>query len=235
MNVKALAAQFCYTVFRGNAVLEGGVHAKKLVMEDLVQNVHILFDERAVPSPYDSFLSLELPRSAEVGSTTRRPPSLVGEIPTSTRSSFSSPHSESPVERRLAPLLGLSLSQTLREGVETTTQEQVIPGARGTQAVETLDGSLPEAVSLPPTSAAEWWLPHPGLHQHPEAQTIPPSRPESVLSSTSDFSFSAASLISGTEFPPSPAASLLSGTIDSPPSPSASLLSSMGTFSPTIS
>ncbi|KAH9055026.1 Rho GTPase activation protein, partial [Lactarius vividus] len=46
MTVKALAAQFCYTVFRGNAVLEGG----KLVMEDLIQNVHILFEERAVPS-----------------------------------------------------------------------------------------------------------------------------------------------------------------------------------------
>ncbi|KAH8989319.1 hypothetical protein EDB86DRAFT_1903013 [Lactarius hatsudake] len=233
MNVKALAAQFCYTVFRGNAVLEGGAHAKKLVMEDLIQNVHILFDERAVPSPYGSFLSPELPRSAEVGSTTRRPPSLVGEIPMSSRSSFSSSHSESPVERRLTPLLGLSLSQTLREGVETTTQEQVIPGARGT--VEMLDGSSPEAASLPLTSTAEWWLPHPGLHHHSGTPTIPLSRPESVLSSASDFSLSAASLISGAEFPPSPAASLLSGTIDSPPSPTASLLSSMGTFSPTIS
>ncbi|KAH9029682.1 hypothetical protein EDB85DRAFT_1508451 [Lactarius pseudohatsudake] len=234
MNVKALAAQFCYTVFRGNAVLEGGVHAKKLVMEDLIENVHILFDERAVPSPYGSFLSPELPRSAEVGPTTRHPPSLVGQFPTSTRSSFSS-HSEPPVERRLTSLLGLSLSQSLREAMETTTQEQVIPGARGTQAIEMLDGSSPEAASLPPTSTAEWWLPHPGLHQHPGTPTIPPSRPESVLSSTSDFSLSAASLISGTEFPSSPVASLLSGTTDSPPSPAASLLSSMGTFSPTIS
>ncbi|KAH9037702.1 hypothetical protein EDB84DRAFT_1675592 [Lactarius hengduanensis] len=209
----------------------------KLVMEDLIENVHILFDERAVPSPYGSFLSPELPQSAEVGSTTRHPLSLqvVGEIPTSTRSSFSSSHSESPVERRLIPLLGLSLSQTLREGMETTTQEQVIPGARGTQAIEMLDGSSPEAASLPPTSTAEWWLPHSGLHQHTGTPTIPSSRPESVLSSASDFSLSAASLISSTEFPPSPAASLLSGTTDSPPSPVESLLSSMGTFSPTMS
>ncbi|KAH9029694.1 Rho GTPase activation protein [Lactarius pseudohatsudake] len=28
MNVKTLAAQFCYSVFRGNTILEGGVHAK---------------------------------------------------------------------------------------------------------------------------------------------------------------------------------------------------------------
>ena len=28
MTVEALAAQFCYTVLRGNAVLEGGAHAK---------------------------------------------------------------------------------------------------------------------------------------------------------------------------------------------------------------
>ncbi|KAH9169274.1 hypothetical protein EDB89DRAFT_1488326 [Lactarius sanguifluus] len=198
MNVKALAAQFCYTVFRGNAVLEGGVHTKKLVMEDLIQNAYTLFDES--------------------------PP----------QSSFSTPQSDSPVEGRLTSLLGLSLSQTPKEEAETTTQEQVIPGA---QAIETLlNGSPPEAVSsLPSVPAVEWWLPHPGLHQHPEAPTMPPSRPESVLSSASDFSLCATSSISGAEFPPSPAATLLSDTTDSPPSPTTSLLSSMGTSSPTIS
>ncbi|KAH9037707.1 hypothetical protein EDB84DRAFT_1129609 [Lactarius hengduanensis] len=128
MNVKALAAQFCYTVFRGNAVLEGGVHAKKLVMEDLIENVHILFDERAVPSPYGSFLSPELPQSAEVGSTTRHPLSLVGEIPSSTRSSFSSSHSESPMERRLTSLLGLSLSQTLGKVWRQLRKNRSFPG-----------------------------------------------------------------------------------------------------------
>ncbi|KAH8986374.1 Rho GTPase activation protein [Lactarius akahatsu] len=45
MTVGALAGQFCYTVFRGNPVLKDGVHAKKLVMEDLIHNAHTLFDE----------------------------------------------------------------------------------------------------------------------------------------------------------------------------------------------
>ncbi|KAH8986370.1 hypothetical protein EDB92DRAFT_1949284 [Lactarius akahatsu] len=232
MSVKALAGQFCYTILRGNAVLEGG----KLIMEDLIENAHTLFDECTVPSPYSSFSSPELSRPAEVGSTTQHRPGLIGGGPTSTQSSFSASYSDTPVKGCITALLGLSSSQTLKEGVETTTREQVIPGVRGTQAVETLlDGSPPEAASLPPTSTTEWWLPHPGLHQHRGAPTIPPSRPESVLSSASDFSLSAASSISGAEFPPSPAASFLSGTTDSPPSPSASLLSSMGTFSPTIS
>ncbi|KAH9051869.1 hypothetical protein EDB87DRAFT_1836128 [Lactarius vividus] len=234
MGVKALAGQFCYTIFRGNTISEGGV--PKLIMEDLIKNVHTLFDERTpprVPSPYGSVSSPELSQSAGVGPTTRHRPGLVEGIPTSTQSPFSISHSDTSVEGCLTPLLGLSLSQTLKDGMETTTQEQVIPWARGTHAVETLSGGSPlEAVSPPPTSATEWWLPHPGQHRRLEAPTIPPSRPESALSSTSDFSLSAASFISGTEFPSSPTASLLSGTTDSPP---ASLLSSMGTFSPTIS
>ncbi|KAH9038034.1 Rho GTPase activation protein [Lactarius deliciosus] len=237
MSVKALAGQFCYTILRGNTVSEGGVHVKKLIMEDLIQNAHTLFDERTPPrvtSPYGSVLRPELSQSAEVGSTTRHRPGLLQEIPSSTQSSFSTSHSDISAEGRLTPLLGLSLSQSLK-GTETTTQEQDIPRARGTQAVETfLDGSPLEVASLPPTSAIEWWLPHPGLHQR-QAPTFSPSRPESVLSSTSDFSLTAASLISGSEFPSSPAASFLSGTTDSPPSPAATLLSSMGTFSPTIS
>jgi hypothetical protein len=31
MTLEALAAQFCYTILRGNAVLEGGVHVKARV------------------------------------------------------------------------------------------------------------------------------------------------------------------------------------------------------------
>ncbi|KAH8989334.1 Rho GTPase activation protein [Lactarius hatsudake] len=114
MSVEALAVQFRYSVFRGNAILEGG----QLVMEDLIQNAPTLFDD-----------------------------------------------------------------------------------------------------GCPQPPAAKWWLPHPGLHQHPEASTIPPSRPESVLSGASDFSLCAASSISGAEFPPSPAASSLSVSTDSLPSP----------------
>ncbi|KAI9460478.1 Rho GTPase activation protein [Lactarius psammicola] len=52
MTVEALATRFSYTVLRtGNAVLQGGVDVKKLVMEDLIQNAHALFDERPSPSP----------------------------------------------------------------------------------------------------------------------------------------------------------------------------------------
>ncbi|KAH8989332.1 Rho GTPase activation protein [Lactarius hatsudake] len=187
MNVGALAAQFCYTVFHGNAVLEGGVHAKRLAMEDLIQNAHTLFDEG---SPQYSLSASQL---------------------------------DSAVEGHLTSLLGLSLSQTPNEEAEKTTQEHAT----------LLKGSPPEAVSsLPPTPTAEWWLPR---HQHPEMAAIPPRRPESVLSSASDFSLCAANSMSGGDFPPSPAASLPSSTAESPPSPSTSLLSSMGTFSPTIS
>ncbi|KAH9179051.1 Rho GTPase activation protein [Lactarius sanguifluus] len=232
MTVKTLADQFCYTVLRGKVVLEGGVHVKEAIMEDLIQNAHTLFDERTpptVPSPYGSLWGLEFSRSAEVGSTAPHRPCLVGGVPTSTQSFFSTSYSDSPVEGRLTPLLGLSLSQTLKEGGEMIAQEHVFPRTGGTQVVETLlNSSPPEAVSLPPTPATEWWLPHLGLHQHPETLTIPQSRPESVLSNTSDFSFSAASLSSGTtEFPLSPATSFLSSTTEFPPSPAASFLSSI--------
>jgi len=51
MNVEALAIRFSYTVLRtGNVVLQGGVDVKNLVMEDLIQNAHTLFDERPAPS-----------------------------------------------------------------------------------------------------------------------------------------------------------------------------------------
>ncbi|KAH8989390.1 Rho GTPase activation protein [Lactarius hatsudake] len=98
-TVDALAGYLCYAVLRGNTVLVDGVHG--LVLEDLIQNVHTLFDERPPPPPhfpsphmaettstytYGSFLSPELPPLAEVqamGSTTRhRPtPGLVGSTP----------------------------------------------------------------------------------------------------------------------------------------------------------
>ncbi|KAH9047538.1 hypothetical protein EDB83DRAFT_2403911 [Lactarius deliciosus] len=201
-------------------------------MEDLIQNAHTLFDEHTpptIPSPYGSLLSLEFSRSAEVGSTAPHRPYLVGGVPTSTQPFFSTSYSDSPVEGRLTPLLGLSLSQTLKEGADMTTQEHVIPRTGGTRVVETLLNSSPaEAVSLPPTPATKWWLPHLGLHQHPETLTIPQSRPESVLSNTSDFSFSAPSWTSGTtEFPLSPATSFPSSTTEFPPSPAASFLSSI--------
>jgi hypothetical protein len=209
------------------------ISSKKLVMEDLIQNAEILFEERSLlSSPVSSprtaetstlaFLSSEFSLSDEaqaVGPTTQHRPGLVGDNPTSTQSSFSTSHSDFPVDGRLTPMLssliGLSPSQALEERIETTTtQEQVIFPARGTQAVGTLPtlSSPPEVVSVPPSrSIGQWWLPRPGLHQHPEEPAIPPSPPESVRSITSDFSLSSASLISSpAESPPSPTASLQS-------------------------
>ncbi len=190
-------------------------------MEDLIQNADTLFDERPSSSPpvplpdvaettstyytYGSlFLSPELPQPGEVqamGSTTRHNPELVSGILRSTQSPFSSLPLDAAMESRLtpsptpllSPLLGFPSSQTLTEGVETTTQEQVIPEARGTKAAETLANSTPaEVASVPPTSVAEWRLRQSRLLPHPEALTAPQSPPESVLSSTSDFPLSSA-------------------------------------------
>ncbi|KAF8269717.1 hypothetical protein EI94DRAFT_906828 [Lactarius quietus] len=235
MTVDTLAARFCYTILRGNAVLEDGVHVKKLVMEDLIQNAPILFDERPLQSPspdmadtvstlsYGSFMSSEPSRSAEVQavvSTTGRRPGVVGGTPTSTQSPFTS-YPDSPEDGRLtpmrvpllSPLLGLSSPQTLMERLETTTQEHDIPHAGGTRAVETQpNSSLQEVVT-------DWLLPQSGLlHQHPEAHMTPPSPPESVRSSTTDLSLSASWISS-----PGPA--------ESPPSPSASLQSEFAILS----
>ncbi|KAI9456988.1 hypothetical protein BJY52DRAFT_1187604 [Lactarius psammicola] len=218
MTVKALASEFNYAVLRGNEVLEDGVH--QLVLEDLIQNAHTLFDERPSPSPpvppsrvaettsthtyASSFSSPRLPQSAEVQakrSITRHRPGLVGGTSTSTQSSFSSLPLDSAMESRLtplstpllSPLLGLPSSQTLAEGAETTTQEQVIPEVRGTNVVETLpDSTSPEVVSVAPTSVTEWRLRQSQLRPHPEPLTIPQSPPESVLSGTSEFPLSSA-------------------------------------------
>jgi hypothetical protein len=184
-------------------------------MEDLIQNVDILFDERPppsspVPSPdmtettstiaFGSFFSPEFPHPTEVeaGSTTRHHPTFVDGIPMSTQPSFSSLPLDAAMESRLtlapspnsllSPLLGFPSSRTLTEGVKTTTQG-FIPEVRDSEAVETLPNStLAEVVSVPPTSVAERRLPQSRLPpHHPEAVTIPQSPPESVLSSTSDF------------------------------------------------
>jgi len=172
---------------------------KVLVLEDLIRNVHILFDERpsshpTVPSPH-STETIELPQPSEVdamGSTSRHRPGFVGIVPTSTPSSCSLSPSDVALESRLTPsptnlpnpLLGIPSPNTLVEGVETASQEQV----RGSEAVDTLVDSPPEVMSVPPTSIDEWRL---RLSQLPqEAVTIPQSPPESVFSSTTDLPLS---------------------------------------------
>ena len=202
--------------------------SKKLVMEDLIQNAYILFDEYPPPPPPvlshvagpTSYLTYGTAGEQAVGSTTRHQLGLVGGTPTSTQSSFPALHSDSPLDGRLtptltpllSPLLGLtSSSATLKERVETTMHEQVIPDPRGTQAVETTpSNSLSELLSVPPTPLAddsEWWLPQSGILQHPESPTIPHSPSESVVSSTTDLSLSSASLVSSPTDPSSPATS----------------------------
>jgi hypothetical protein len=186
------------------------------VMEDLIQNAHTLFDEDPSQSPpipssgaaettsiltYGSFLSPEMPQSAEVkatGSTSQHHPRLVDGISVSTQSPFSFPSDDS-VESRLAQqpsglLSPLSWSKTLTEGAEMTTQEQLIPEARGTEAIGALRNStLPDAVPLTgPTSVAEWRLHQSRLPPDPEALRIPQSPPESILSGSSEFPLSSA-------------------------------------------
>jgi len=209
VTVKALVAHFRDDVLRGHRTL-GDV--KIQLLEDLVQNADTLFAERSSPSPpfpsphvaetmstftYGSlFRSPELPQPAEVeatGSTTQHGPGLVGGIPTSTQSFFSSSPSDAATPSPtalLSPLLGLPSSKTLTEGVELTTQEQVIPEVRETNAVGTPPNSIPG--SIPLTSVAEWRLRQSQLSPHPEALTVPQSPPGSVLSSISDFPLSSA-------------------------------------------
>ncbi|KAH9030232.1 hypothetical protein EDB83DRAFT_2554982 [Lactarius deliciosus] len=200
MTVEALAAQFCYTILRGNAVLRDGVH--HLVLEDLIRNAHTLFDERPSTSPisspyvkkttstltmtYGSYLTPELPQPAEVqapGSTTRHLPGLVGGLPTFIQSSLPSGtamegHLTPSSTPLLSPLLELSSSMILTEAVETTTQEQVVLELRGAEEVETFPNSSPPKV-VPPTSVAEWLLHQSRLPPHPEPLTVPQSSPDS--------------------------------------------------------
>ena len=183
-------------------------------MEDLIQDVHALFDEHPSPpipssnasettTPYtygSLFLSPELPQSAEVqvvGCRTAYRPGIGG-IRTSTRPSLSLP-SDAAAESRLTPspapllrpLLRLPSSHTLRGGVETTTQDELIPKTRSPKLVETLLNSTPaEVAPVPLSSVAEWRLRQSRLP--PDATTNPQSPQESVLSSMSDFPLSSA-------------------------------------------
>ena len=181
-------------------------------MEDLIQNAHILFDEcpsQPTPVPLSSVAETtsaiahgSLFLSPELLPTTQHHLGLVGGIPTSSQLSFSSSPSDVTTNSRptpppitlLSPLVGLSSSKTLAEGVETATHEQVVPKARARTAVETLPNSTPpDAEYIPaPTSVVEWRLQQSRFTPDPEAGTMPQSPPSSVLSSASDFPLSSA-------------------------------------------
>ncbi|KAN0140281.1 hypothetical protein V8E53_002177 [Lactarius tabidus] len=171
-----LAARFSYAVLRGNDVLQDGVHIKCLVLEDLIRNVHTLFDGQPSPvagkrSMFDNFDSGSL--FSGVSSV----------IPTSTESSISSSPSGVAWERCLTPppttlpstLLRHPLSNTLVEGVEMSSQKQEMYEMRRIRAVAPMAlANSPhldsEVASIPPTP--------------PEAVTVPQGSPESMLSST---------------------------------------------------
>jgi len=122
-----------------------------------------------------------------MGSTARHRPGLVGIIPTSTPSSLSSLPSDVTLESCLvpspptlsSPLLGLPSANTLLEGVELVSQEQVTTELRGSEAADIFWDSPPEVVSVTPTSVTEW------LRQSQlPPEVVPQSPPESVLSNT---------------------------------------------------
>ena len=172
-----------------------------MVVEDLIQNAEILFGERPlhsshVPSPR---MTETAPSSLSVGSTTAHLSGIVGDTPMSTQFSSSISQSDSLVDVRLPRTLGLSSSQSR---METTMQEQ--------DASETLPTLSTQPEDAPPSvEDSQWLVPDPGLYQYPEEQTDPPSPPESMRSSTTDFSLSSASLVSSPNgSPPSHTASL---------------------------
>ena len=192
MTAKKLAEKFYYPVLRGNESVQDDVSTqarcisssqcnfvfkrilpKELVMEDLIQNAHTLFEERRFSSP--SAFSLRVSVAGALSAVTHG-------------ASSQSPEAPRPTEPQTPSTLpGLSLLQTPTEDVETAEDTQ---GARGTsKAVEVLSNNAPQGdVSPLPTSVAEWRL---QVHQ-PEARpqpalTIPQSPTGSVLSSSLDF------------------------------------------------
>lgn len=166
----------------------------------------------------DSLLSPEFPAATEVqamSSASQQHPGLVVDIPMLAPLSFPSLLLDAASESEshftptpsptpfISPLLRLPSSQTPTEGVDTPTQEQVIPKAREINAVETLPNSIlvPPEVSpqAAPSPVAEWRLQVPSqLPLQLEAPIMPQSPTESMLSSTSDCPHSSATSLQTT-------------------------------------
>lgn len=167
--------------------------------------MHALFDEPqphslSVSSPgvpettstatVHSFSSSEFPEVQAMSSASQHHPCLVDDIPTSPKSSSSSLLLDSDSESRLAPSPipfssphGLPSSQAPKEGVETTTQDRVIPNA----------------AQVAPSSVAEWRLQvQSRLPLQPVAPTIPQTSTESLVSSISDCHVSSATSLQTT-------------------------------------
>ena len=159
--------------------------------------MHTLFDERTP-------LSLPVP-SPNVPETT-----FTSTVDLSSFSLLSDSDSESRLTPSLTPFSNphgipqsSPSSQTLKEGVETTTQDRVVPKAMEIKTVEILSNStiaLPEAsAQVAPSFVAEWRLRVPSqLSLQTEAPTIPPSPTESVVSSISECHVSSATSLQTT-------------------------------------
>jgi hypothetical protein len=210
MGVEVLATRFCYPVLHGSEVLDGFINAKarcidlnfsieffqlippkRLVMNDLIQNVHALFDEPTPSSPVSSNVTETTPTTHPYDSLFSSSELRQSTISTSAQLSSSSLPSVAATDcSRTSSLTGLLSPKTLTDGVEMSMQEQVIPKVRG---VETLGNSEPaKVVAVPLTSVTEWRLQQSQLSPQPEGLTIPQNPPESMLSSTSDVPFSSA-------------------------------------------
>ena len=191
---------------------------ESLVLEDLIQNAHTLFDTRPSPPPIPSSYVAEAtstntygslfttPGSSQstqvkgTGSTIRNRPWLVDGIPTSrsTQPSFPSLTSDSAMEIRLASsptsflsLLGSPSPRVLAGGAETTpTQGQILPKVRDVEAENSANGIPAEVVSAVPPARSRPSQSRPLLQ--PEAVTMSQYPPESVLSNSIDFPLSSA-------------------------------------------
>jgi len=92
MSVGELGDLFSYTVLRGNPIFEKG-----LVVEDLIRNVHTLFDEQQSPSHSPS-------PPVPVSETTSTADSATRHLSTHTQSSFSASPSDFLVQWLLTPI-----------------------------------------------------------------------------------------------------------------------------------
>ncbi|KAN0139934.1 Rho GTPase activation protein [Lactarius tabidus] len=161
MSVEELADKFRFAVLRGYDVLQDGVHIKSLVLEDLIRNVHTLFDDQPSKSP-------PVPSPAAETTSTFPSGSLLG----AELSQLSEVDVMGPNAQRLGPV-GVTPSLT-----------------QSSFSSLSLANSPPEDVSVPPTSVTEWRLRQLQLPLQSEAVTTPQSPPESVLSSLSDLALS---------------------------------------------
>ncbi|KAH9168913.1 hypothetical protein EDB89DRAFT_2073489 [Lactarius sanguifluus] len=172
MTANAVALTFGYYVFSGCTIFPGGV--RDLLMEDLIQNAHTLFNEHLSPPSirpdettsvlsFSSCLGTQPAEAQVAGPSTYLRPEPVGSIHAYGRYSPSISHSNSSADHlggttptMLTPLLG------------------PLPETRGFKSAKALPNT-----PLPPTSVAE----HGVQQTYPEAQSPQESLADQTFSS----------------------------------------------------